>query len=45
MRISKKVELAEDTIASVAMRGLMGDKVIKLLPDGSPLVIEYGGIL
>jgi phospholipid/cholesterol/gamma-HCH transport system substrate-binding protein len=43
LRLNEGVDLAEDTIASVRSRGLIGDKFIMLSPGGSDRMIAKGG--
>ena len=42
LKIQGAVTIADDTIASVKTRGLIGDKYIKLSPGGSDLVLKSG---
>lgn len=43
MEIEKGVQLQEDSIASVRTSGIIGDKLIKILPGGMDELIEDGG--
>ncbi len=45
MRIKNDIPLPEDSIASISMRGLLGEKAVKILPGGSPDLIAPMGIL
>ncbi|MCH8157124.1 MAG: MCE family protein [Nitrospinae bacterium] len=45
MRIRNDVKLSDDTIASVTMRGILGKKVVKLLPGGSPILLTHKSVL
>ena len=40
--IDKRVELQDDTIASIRTAGIIGDKYIKLSPGGSEIILEPG---
>jgi phospholipid/cholesterol/gamma-HCH transport system substrate-binding protein len=42
LSIDKKVELTDDTIASIRTSGIIGDKFIKLTPGGSDILLEAG---
>jgi phospholipid/cholesterol/gamma-HCH transport system substrate-binding protein len=43
MRIDPDVKIPEDTIASIRTSGLIGEKLVKLIPGGSDDWIEDGG--
>ena len=45
MLIKKDVELTDDTIAAIKTSGLIGDRYVKLIPGGSPMTIEPGGVI
>jgi phospholipid/cholesterol/gamma-HCH transport system substrate-binding protein len=40
--IDKRVELQDDTIASIRTAGIIGDKFIKLTPGGSEIILGAG---
>jgi len=40
--IDKKMELSEDSIASIKTSGIIGEKYIDILPGGSDLMLEDG---
>jgi phospholipid/cholesterol/gamma-HCH transport system substrate-binding protein len=40
--IDKRVELQDDSIASIRTAGIIGDKFIKLTPGGSEIILEAG---
>jgi phospholipid/cholesterol/gamma-HCH transport system substrate-binding protein len=40
--IDKRVELQDDTIASIRTAGIIGDKFIKLTPGGSEIILAAG---
>jgi phospholipid/cholesterol/gamma-HCH transport system substrate-binding protein len=42
MDIDKRVELQDDSIASIRTAGIIGDKFIKLTPGGSEIILESG---
>ena len=42
MDIDKRVELQDDSIASIRTAGIIGDKYIKLTPGGSEIILEAG---
>ena len=42
LNIDKRVELQDDTIASIRTAGIIGDKYIKLTPGGSDIIIAAG---
>lgn len=42
LSIDKKVELTDDTIASIRTSGIIGDRFIKLTPGGSDILLEAG---
>jgi phospholipid/cholesterol/gamma-HCH transport system substrate-binding protein len=43
LKISNRVQLSDDVIASVRTRGIIGDKYIKLQPGGSEKYLVEGG--
>jgi phospholipid/cholesterol/gamma-HCH transport system substrate-binding protein len=43
MQIKPGIKLADDVIASVRTRGIIGDKFVKLSPGGSDNIIPPGG--
>ena len=45
MNIDRDVKLADDTIASIRTKGVIGEKYIKLTPGGSEDLIEDGGTI
>ena len=45
MNIDKRVELQDDTIASIRTSGIIGDKFIKLTPGGSEIILEAGDVI
>jgi phospholipid/cholesterol/gamma-HCH transport system substrate-binding protein len=45
MDIDKRVELQDDSIASIRTAGIIGDKFIKLTPGGSEIILEAGDVI
>ncbi|MFQ5465223.1 MAG: outer membrane lipid asymmetry maintenance protein MlaD [Thermodesulfobacteriota bacterium] len=45
MRIDRKVELPEDTIASIRTQGIIGEKFVKLSPGGSDRMLGDGAYI
>lgn len=45
IRVPTDIELFDDTIAAVRTNGLIGDKVIALLPGGSGITLEPGDLI
>ncbi|PIQ95989.1 MAG: outer membrane lipid asymmetry maintenance protein MlaD [Nitrospinae bacterium CG11_big_fil_rev_8_21_14_0_20_56_8] len=45
MRLREDIMLPEDTIAAIGLRGLLGDKVVRILPGGSPRKVPASGTL
>ena len=45
LHIDKRVELQDDSIASIRTAGIIGDKFIKLTPGGSEIILEAGDII
>ncbi len=45
LNIDKRVELQDDTIASIRTAGIIGDKYIKLTPGGSEIILEAGDVI
>ena len=43
MRLDTRVQLQEDTIASIRTRGLIGEKYVRLSPGGAERLIPAGG--
>lgn len=43
--ISKKVDLTDDSIASIRTSGIIGDRFIKLTPGGSEIYLEPGDVI
>ena len=43
LKLDKRLQLSDDTIASVKTSGLIGDKYINLSPGGSDVVLKPGG--
>lgn len=45
MGIRRDVKIADDTIASIRTKGIIGDMFVKLTPGGSGTMVEPGGAL
>ena len=45
MALEDRVELQEDTIASVRTSGIIGDKFVKITPGGSDVYLEADGLI
>jgi len=45
LNVDKRVELQDDTIASIRTAGIIGDKYIKLTPGGSEIILEAGDLI
>jgi phospholipid/cholesterol/gamma-HCH transport system substrate-binding protein len=45
LHIDKRVELQDDSIASIRTAGIIGDKFIKLTPGGSEIILEAGDMI
>jgi len=45
MALENRVELQEDTIASVRTSGIIGDKFVKLSPGGSDVILGPGDVI
>jgi phospholipid/cholesterol/gamma-HCH transport system substrate-binding protein len=45
MKLPAEIELFDDTIAAVRTNGLIGDKVVTLLPGGSGIPLEPGDLI
>ena len=45
LKISNKIKLEEDCIASIKTRGLIGDKFVKIIPGGSDNYLKPGDII
>lgn len=43
--LEKKVQLSDDTIASIKTQGIIGDKFIKISPGGSGSLVREGDLL
>ncbi len=42
LNINSKIELTDDTIASIRTAGIIGDRFVKLTPGGSEIMLEDG---
>ncbi len=42
MSLDRRVELQEDSVASIRTAGIIGDRYVKLSPGGSELILETG---
>ena len=45
LNVDKRIELQDDTIASIRTAGIIGDKYIKLTPGGSEIILEAGDVI
>jgi len=45
LNIDKRIELQDDSIASIRTAGIIGDKFIKLSPGGSDILLEAGDVI
>jgi phospholipid/cholesterol/gamma-HCH transport system substrate-binding protein len=45
LNIDKRVELQDDSIASIRTAGIIGDKYIKLSPGGSDIILAAGDVI
>ena len=45
MKISNRIKLSDDSIASIRTTGLIGDKFVKLSPGGSDDFLKPGGMI
>jgi phospholipid/cholesterol/gamma-HCH transport system substrate-binding protein len=45
LQIDNRVELQDDSIASIRTAGIIGDKFIKLTPGGSEIILEAGDVI
>ncbi len=45
MSIEDRIELQEDTIASIRTSGIIGDKFVKLTPGGSDVILEPNEVI
>ncbi|MFQ5963722.1 MAG: outer membrane lipid asymmetry maintenance protein MlaD [Candidatus Scalinduaceae bacterium] len=45
LRIRDNIELQEDAIASIRTKGLLGEKYVEIMPGGSDILIQPGGII
>lgn len=45
LKIRKDIQLTDDTIASIKTRGLIGEKLLRLLPGGSEVYLKPGGVI
>ena len=45
MKIRKKIILPLHSVASLSLKGLMGDRVIRILPGSSKMKIAPNGVL
>ncbi len=45
MSVENRVELQEDTIASVRTSGIIGDKFVKITPGGSDIILQPGEVI
>ena len=45
MALENRVELQEDTIASVRTSGIIGDKFVKITPGGSDVILAPGEVI
>lgn len=45
LNIDKRVELQDDSIASIRTAGIIGDKYIKISPGGSDIILAAGDVI